>query len=61
PKGGNTSIEFITSPEWYNKNRDALKNKRILYVEQLLNTNLTRMLTWQQLKGTIGRQGQTPK
>src|ERR1051326_4144120 len=39
PKGGHIPISTIVDNVWYNRHRSSLKQRQILYVEQLLNNN----------------------
>src|SRR5271170_7524929 len=55
-----TPISSIMSTFWYKTNRHILRKRQIFYIEQFLNDNKTRMLTWQQIRNKLGRQGRTP-
>jgi hypothetical protein len=44
PSGGLIPIEKIMTPTWYNQNRQALKKRQILFIDEILNNNGTRIL-----------------
>jgi hypothetical protein len=56
-----TPIEMFMGVEWYNKHRVNLKNRRILFCEQIMSPTLKRPIKWHQMKKIQGTQGRTPK
>ncbi|CAG8698445.1 988_t:CDS:2 [Dentiscutata erythropus] len=47
PIGGNISIsKFMNSVTWYNINREACRKHKVLFIEQLINADMTKTLKW---------------
>jgi hypothetical protein len=47
PTGGNISVEqFMNSSDWYSNNRDACRKHKVLFIEQVINANMTKTLEW---------------
>jgi ribonuclease HI len=47
PIGGNIPIEtFMKSKKWYDTNREACQKHKVMFIEQLLNANMTKTLEW---------------
>src|SRR4051812_14798447 len=47
PTGGGISVEkFMNSQNWYKKNRKACCKHKVLFIEQMINANMTKTLEW---------------
>ncbi|RHZ50283.1 hypothetical protein Glove_502g39 [Diversispora epigaea] len=61
PEGGSYDLKsFMENREWYNRNRDSLRRKGVMFLEQLMNASLTQCIPWQQVKGRPSK-GVQPK
>jgi ribonuclease HI len=55
-----TPIEAFMGSSWYNKHRKDLRNRQIIYCEQVMSPTLSQTLAWHQIKKRSA-QGKTPK
>ncbi|RHZ56496.1 hypothetical protein Glove_401g2 [Diversispora epigaea] len=52
PGGGiNNLKQFMEEESWYKRNREKLRHRGVMFLEQLLNADLTQSITWQQIRG----------
>ncbi|RHZ81198.1 hypothetical protein Glove_123g91 [Diversispora epigaea] len=52
PGGGAYDLKsFMEDREWYNRNRDSLRRRGVMFLEQLMNADLTQCIPWQQING----------
>ncbi|RHZ46636.1 hypothetical protein Glove_610g14 [Diversispora epigaea] len=59
PYGGLHNIKnFIGNELWYDRNRSSLRKRGVIFLEQLLNPDLSQAIPWQQIGGmpTTGKQ-----
>ncbi|RHZ87399.1 hypothetical protein Glove_36g11 [Diversispora epigaea] len=53
PKGDLYDLKhFMGNGAWYNRNRDNLRRRGVMFLEQLLNADLTQNIPWQQIGGS---------
>jgi len=63
PQTSLTPIEKYVPTTWYNKNRSNLRNRKLLYIEQLTNYTQSKLLNWIQVNTYENnpKQGKIPK